>query len=558
MSSKQFAVGDRRKFLTQVGGFAVAAGMPFAAGTRVRADRGHGRDDDHDDHDDHDGNDALEERARDAYRLRVDAARFQRNQPQPPQRSNGDERRYREQDFIGNFSKTLPHDAFGHVDPAAYRALLRAMRTADPADFAAIPQGGLAKLSNPQSAFAFQLDGADSHHVGVRVPPALASAEEAGEMVELYWLALTRDVPFANYGTDPTIAAAAASISTLSDFRGPKAAGQVTPATIFRGTTPGELTGPFISQFLLRDIPYGPYLVPQRVRAGLAGVEYLSDTTSWLNIQNGGAAAPFAIVGAASARFINDNRALSAYLRADFSAQGFFNAALMLLGFGLNALSPSNPYKTSLNQAGMATFGGGELIDLIAHASGLALKACWYQKWAVHRRLRPEAFGGWVHNAKTTTRIYPIHRELLDSPVLTAVNSKFGTYLLPMAYPEGSPAHPAYPAGHAVFAGAGATILKAFFNEAFVIPSPVVASADGSALVPFSGTLTVGNELNKLASNISLGRDATGVHWRTDGIEGMHLGEAAAIALLQDVRRTYNEPFAGFAFTKFDGTAITI
>jgi len=218
--------------------------------------------------------------------------------------------------------------------------------------------------------------------------------------------------------------------------------------------TPGELTGPFISQFLARDIQYGPYLVPQRVRAGLAGVEYLSDTTSWLNIQNGGPAAPFAIVGAASARFINDNRALSAYLRADFSPQGFFNAALMLLGFGLGALSPSNPYKTSLNQAGMATFGGGELIDLIGHASGIALKACWYQKWAVHRRLRPEAFGGWVHNAKTTTRMYPIHHELLDSSVLTAVNSKYGSYLLPMAYPEGSPAHPAYPAGHAVFAGA--------------------------------------------------------------------------------------------------------
>jgi membrane-associated phospholipid phosphatase len=127
-----------------------------------------------------------------------------------------------------------------------------------------------------------------------------------------------------------------------------------------------------------------------------------------------------------------------------------------------------------------------------------------------------------------------------------------------MAYPEGSPAHPAYPAGHAAFSGAGATILKAFFNEAFVIPSPVVASSDGSTLNPYPGTLTVGNELNKLASNISLGRDATGVHWRTDGFEGLHLGEAAAIALLEDVRHNYNEPFAGFTFTKFDGTTVVI
>jgi hypothetical protein len=330
MRSKQSQVGGRRKFLTQVGGLAaVAAGVPFAGGTPLRAfDHGHG--DGHGDHDDQ-GDDALEERAREAYQLRVEAARFQRHQPQPSQRSNGDERRY--SNFIGNFSKSLPHDAFGIVDPAAYNALRRAMKSADPADFDAIPRGGVAKLSNPQSAFAFQTDGADSHHLGVRVPPALASAEEAGEMAEVYWLALTRDVPFANYDIDPTIAAAAADLSTFSDFRGPKMAGHVTPATIFRGTTPGDLTGPYISQFLLRPVPFGPYSVTQKIRAGVAGVDYMWDYASWLNIQNGAAAPPFAIIEATAARFINDNRSLSAYLRADFSTQGFINAALMLLGF---------------------------------------------------------------------------------------------------------------------------------------------------------------------------------------------------------------------------------
>jgi PAP2 superfamily protein len=553
MRSKQSPASGRRKFLTQVGSFAVAAGVPFAVGTPLRAGgHDHGHDGDHD----HDADDALEQRAREAYRLRVEAARFHRNQPQPSQRSNGDERRYA--NFVGNFSKTLPHDAFGHVDPAAYGALLRAMKTADPADFAAIPKGGAAKLINPQSTFAFQMDGADSHHLGVRVPPALASAEEAGEMAEAYWLALTRDVPFANYDTDADIAAAAASLSTFSDFRGPKTAGQVTPATIFRGTTPGDLAGPYISQFLLRPVQFGPYSVPQKIRSGVAGVDYMTDYASWLNVQNGGAPAAFQIVDATAARYINDNRTLSTYLRADFSPQAFINAGLMLLAFGLNALSPSNPYRTSLNQAGQTTFGGAELIDLIAHAAGTALKACWYQKWAVHRRVRPEAFSGLIHNMKTTTQRYAIHHEILDSSVLTRVQSKYGTYLLPMAYPEGSPAHPAYPAGHAVFAGAGATILKAFFDETFVIPLPVVASADGTTLNPYAGTLTVGNELNKLAANIAIGRDAPGVHWRTDGLEGMHLGEAAAIALLQDMRHTYNEPFAGFTFTKFDGTTIVI
>jgi hypothetical protein len=59
-------------------------------------------------------------------------------------------------------------------------------------------------------------------------------------------------------------------------------------------------------------------------------------------------------------------------------------------------------------------------------------------------------------------------------------------------------------------------------------------------------------------ARLSLGRDASGVHWRSDGTEGMALGEAAAIAVLQDLRHCYNENFEGFSFTRFDGTRITI
>jgi hypothetical protein len=44
-------------------------------------------------------------------------------------------------------------------------------------------------------------------------------------------------------------------------------------------------------------------------------------------------------------------------------------------------------------------------------------------------------------------------------------------------------------------------MLKALFNEAFVIPDPVMASDDGLSLAPYSGPpLTVGGELNKLAA----------------------------------------------------------
>ena len=147
---------------------------------------------------------------------------------------------------------------------------------------------------------------------------------------------------------------------------------------------------------------------------------------------------------------------------------------------------------------------------MVAHVAVLALKAAWYQKWSVHRRLRPEAVAGAIHNTKTTAAHYPISAEILGASVLDAVHLRHGSFLLPMADPEGSALHPSYPAGHAAIAGACVTVLKAYFNEGATMPSPVVASADGATLDPYSGTLMVGGELNKLASNIAIGRDAAG------------------------------------------------
>jgi hypothetical protein len=70
--------------------------------------------------------------------------------------------------------------------------------------------------------------------------------------------------------------------------------------------------------------------------------------------------------------------------------------------------------------------------------------------------------------------------------------------------------------------------------------------------------LTVGGELNKLAHNLSLGRDMSGVHWRPDDIQGNCQGEEVAIRILREARATLPEPFGGFMFTKFDGTTTTI
>jgi hypothetical protein len=157
---------------------------------------------------------------------------------------------------------------------------------------------------------------------------------------------------------------------------------------------------------------------------------------------------------------------------------------------------------------------------------------------------------------------YPIHRDVLHSQGAAQTFTKYGTYLLPAAYPEGGPQHPSYAEGHGVIAGACATALKAFFNEAFVIPNPMVAADDGQSLLPYTGSdadqITVGGELNKLANNVALGRDMAGVHWRSDAREALLLGEKVTISILRDQRRTYNETFSGFAFTKFNGESITV
>ena len=55
----------------------------------------------------------------------MQAARAEANIPVPIQTTNRDEQNY--SNFIGNFSKGLPHNAIGEVDRLSYRSLLNAV-----------------------------------------------------------------------------------------------------------------------------------------------------------------------------------------------------------------------------------------------------------------------------------------------------------------------------------------------------------------------------------------------------------------------------------------------
>lgn len=71
-------------------------------------------------------------------------------------------------------------------------------------------------------------------------------------------MALLRDVPYSQYGVNPIANAAAADLTLYgSDFNGAKTGGAVTTGTLFRGLTPGDKLGPYLSQYFYQDCNFG-------------------------------------------------------------------------------------------------------------------------------------------------------------------------------------------------------------------------------------------------------------------------------------------------------------
>lgn len=549
LAGKSTKNSSRRRFLSQVGGVAAAsvgvsalAGGPAAVSIAAQEN-------------DQDNN----SRAKRCCNIRINSARAELALPSANEVTNGDEHNFPHR--IGNFSKGLEHNTIGEVNRESYESLLRAVRSGEPEMFERIQIGGRSLLIDPQAGLAFDLEGSDSHQMAIGTPPSVASREIADTAIENYWMALCRDVNFTQYGNEPLSTAAIAELNSLPAYRANK---PVTPQNLFRGFTPGDLVGPYISQFLLQPFVYGALPVEQRYITYVPGLNYMTDQVSWLAVQNG--QGPFGANAAdPNYQYMRNGRGLAAYVHVDVLFEAYFNACLILVDRGA-PLDPSHPYVGSRTQTGFGTFGAPHLKTLVAEVSQRALKAVWYQKWFVHRHLRPEAYGGLVHMAKTGQASYPLHSDILNSHALAQVFAQTGAYFLPHAFPEGCPQHPSYGQGHGTVAGACSTIVKAWFDDTATLSSiPGLgisqASEDGSSLVPYNGAdsnqLTIGGEMNKIAANVAVGRNHAGVHWRYDYADSVVLGETVAISMLRDMARCWNEPFAGFSFTKFDGTRIT-
>jgi hypothetical protein len=524
-----------------------------------------------------------------AFEVREVCASNNEKIPIAPHPTNGDEARYTNK--IGSDSRGLPHDKRGEVEQAAWQALYTACQSGDPADFEKIPLGGTRKLVNPVGTQAVSLSGINPTQIGIPPAPALDSAERGGEAVEVYWQSLLRDVPLTELRDDTSnrdVLAATEELNKLADFRGPKSGGRVTPGTLFRAnalyfdpadpkgrsvTPPGVLDGPLISQFLLRDVPYAAQWISAQIRTVLPTNEFLTEYEEWLAIQNG-AAPKRQLQFDATPRYITTGRDLAEYIHTG-PALGWAAALLLATPGGgtdkrysgiyppAEAVSyPSNPYRKSKTQSPAgATFGLMYVQALLATGISNSVRASYWQKYFVHRTVRPEAYGGLAHHRLANgVSDYPLHDNFLKSEALDRSKAKYGTYLLSQTYPEAAPLHSTYPGGATGVGAVTATILKAFFDESRVIANPVQPDpADPTRLVPYNGPpLTVGGELNKLAVNFGFGRNWAGIHWRSDASASMALGEEVAIGMLRDERATLREPFDGFSFTRFDGSRVTI
>jgi hypothetical protein len=419
---------------------------------------------------------------------------------------------------------------------------------------------------------------------------------------------LSRDVRFSDFHTDNGIALAMENLNELTDFRGPKIMGgdAVTTDTIFRGPTEGDLKGPYVSQFLVLPIQQATfssshfsheqmYKVP--VEGNNANNTFMANRANAIEVISRGSAPPGSPrpVYQSRARYITTQRDLAWYGLHSHGYKLYYQASVAAMELPFAVLdTANNPYLNGAvasedgngYQRGGVTFGAMDIHGALGDVARRALKGAFYHKWRGHLRLRPEEFGLKLDNirvtgvgvtAATNITINPldIHPDMVDNEELLrrveAANLAAGgepSWLLGQAFPQGSPTHPAYPSGHATIAGACSTVMKAFFDENVLLYEPTggeqniakVPSLDGADLHPYNGTetLTLGGEIDKLASNLAYARQSAGVHYRSDSEDGLELGESIAMEYLWDLLLDHPEPNATFQFTKRNGQVCRI
>lgn len=264
---------------------------------------------------------------------------------------------------------------------------------------------------------------------------------------------------------------------------------------VFRGIFKGDDVGPYLSQFiyigtpglgnlhLLTDgiIQYGSMSMDQRVRIATPYRDFMTTWGAYLDVQNGAdvrGRESYENEAGNGYRFIATPRDLATYVHYDALYQAYLNATLIMLDMGVkfDRGIPSQdgthrilgiPFQEPDEfdkQQGFAHFGGPHILTLVTEVATRALKAVRFQKFNTHRRLRPEAVGGlvdrYMNKKDSAVEAITSLTSRLDKGLMEEVsehnycqnqncdrandnmNGHEKSFLMPMAFPEGSPMHP--------------------------------------------------------------------------------------------------------------------
>jgi membrane-associated phospholipid phosphatase len=454
-----------------------------------------------------------------------------------------------ESQYIDAYTKGLPHNQGGYVDPIQMKKLLQSISKRDRNKLNKVKLGSKdVRLVDPSAAWSSDIIGSCNNSYRYSKLPKLSSDKMTAQILELYAMTLCRDISFCNYHLSSIISDCCQGLNHLKSY--PQVQGKVKFNNIFRGPMYGDLQGPYISQFLYLDVPIGGFTQKQKYNTPLEGYNFMTTWEQAISVQNG------VILESPSPRrdiprYIITGRDLAELVHHDEPYQFFYNTCIILMGLKA-PLNPGIQRLLSENsvEGFFVNFGKPDIQSTMNLIGRNALLAAWYIKWNT-LFLRPEEFGIELERSKGKS-----YRQILENRILKDIKSRFGTSLLPQAYPEGSPYHPSYPAGHAAIAGACVTVLKFFFDSNYEL-NIYEPDSNGLELIKSEKKTTVGNELNKLASNIGLGRAWAGIHYQMDVIAGLKLGEKVAINCLQELIHRY--PMStSITFTRFNETSVTI
>lgn len=535
-------------------------------------------------------------------------------------------------------------------DPVTYRNYVVGMETKNYAIIDTICNQNR-KLVDPYNLFDTELFSVFRTSYPPPSLPDLTSPELGANMIELYAMSLLRDVDIRAFQDvrqgAPGITGSAFVNGIINALNEPNiknymgapldSNGNITLANMFRGNSEGDKYGPYISQFLMYNVPAGSLFYRQLYRSysnehleylygnrfyppGIDPVtdpswkitdpaeyftvdtpsgsnnpgyayansywvyynDYMRTPSDFVKVWNGGNntiltgsdlyypdnSPPFPLnpIYTTPVRYISTFRDAAFYVLRDPIWQPFFTAATIL--FGCPRYDPSAVGGVSRTLYGVpigfrvdgrvgqkfVSLGPVDLFALLSSAAKNSMDACWFQKWSLMYP-RPEEVGYQVNIKKKTGFGIDFSSNLLNSSILQDVSGcNNGYFLLPQAYINGSPNHPSYPSGHATYAGAMSTIIKAWFNcdssmNAYVSDSIRDGTSQGeNTLEPVQtkfyrdvsdALLTVEHEIDKLASNCAILRNVAGVHYRFDANGGLNLGEQVAIKTLEDWVQNY-------------------